>query len=110
MEKKILGANDQIAARLRDAFSTAGTLVVNLISHRVRARPCCSKRRYECYRPGHGPRFLPATSRPTTMLAVGSYGYPVRQITTAGACHLDAEWWRITSPAGSTIVSRWTCC
>ena len=32
MEKKVLSANDQIAARLRDAIQSLGTLVVNLIS------------------------------------------------------------------------------
>ncbi len=92
MEKKVLSANDQIAARLRDAFSATGTLVVNLISSPGSGKTMLLEKTLEV---------LPAGTRAAVLTGdiqtdndarrLARYGYPVRQITTAGACHLDAR-------------------
>jgi len=92
MEKKVLSANDQIAARLRDAFSATGTLVVNLISSPGSGKTMLLEKTLEA---------LPAGTRAAVLTGdiqtdndarrLARYGYPVRQITTAGACHLDAR-------------------
>jgi hydrogenase nickel incorporation protein HypB len=90
--QKVLAANAAAAQGLRDAFSAAGTLVVNLISS-----------------PGSGKTaFLEATARALKdRLRLGALdgdiaterdaerlrrtGIPARQILTGGACHLDAR-------------------
>ena len=91
IERKVLNENDRLAAELRADFARHGVLALNLISS-----------------PGSGKTALLertlAASDPSRKLAVltgdiqtdadaqrlSRYGYPVRQITTAGACHLDA--------------------
>jgi hydrogenase nickel incorporation protein HypB len=92
MEKKVLSANDQIAARLRDAFSATDTLVVNLISSPGSGKTMLLEKTLEA---------LPAGTRAAVLTGdiqtdndarrLARYGFPVRQITTAGACHLDAR-------------------
>jgi hydrogenase nickel incorporation protein HypB len=92
MEKKVLSANDQIAARLRDAFRVTGTLVLNLISSPGSGKTMLLEKTLE---------MLPAGTRAAVLTGdiqtdndarrLARYGYPVRQITTAGACHLDAR-------------------
>ena len=92
MEKKVLGANDQIAVRLRDAFSTAGTLVVNLISSPGSGKTMLLEKTLQALPAGIRAAVLTGdiqTDNDARRLA--RYGYPVRQITTAGACHLDAR-------------------
>ena len=92
VEKKVLSENDQVAARLRAALGNLGTLSLNFIGS-----------------PGAGKtalledtlKRLPAHTRAAVVtgdiqtendaIRLRRYGYPVRQITTAGACHLDAR-------------------
>jgi hydrogenase nickel incorporation protein HypB len=92
IEKKVLSENDQIAARLRDALRASGTLTVNLISSPGSGKTMLLERTLE---------MLPAGTRAAVLTGdiqtdndarrLARYGYPVRQITTAGACHLDAR-------------------
>jgi hydrogenase nickel incorporation protein HypB len=92
IEKKVLSQNDQIAARLRDAFNAAGTLTVNLISSPGSGKTMLLEKTLER---------LPAGTRAAVLTGdiqtdndarrLARYGFPVRQITTAGACHLDAR-------------------
>jgi hydrogenase nickel incorporation protein HypB len=92
VNRRVLADNDEAAARLREDFSRAGTLVVNLISA-----------------PGSGKTTLLETSvavlsRPYRVGALEGdiaterdaerlrkLGIPARQIITGGACHLDAR-------------------
>lgn len=92
VDRRILSENDRIADALRRRFLRHGILCVNLISS-----------------PGSGKTFLlektleglPAACRPAVLTGdiqtdndarrLARYGWPVRQITTAGACHLDAR-------------------
>src|SRR5579862_10046191 len=92
METKVLSENDRIAARLRDAFGARGTLALNLISSPGSGKTMLLEKTLE---------MLPAGTRAAVLTGdiqtdndarrLGRYGYPVRQITTAGACHLDAR-------------------
>ena len=92
IEKKVLSENDQIAARLRDCQRDAGTLALNLISSPGSGKTLLLEKTLE---------MLPSGTRVAVLTGdiqtdndarrLGRYGYPVRQITTAGACHLDAR-------------------
>jgi hydrogenase nickel incorporation protein HypB len=92
IEKKVLSENDRIAARLRDALRDGGTLAVNLISSPGSGKTTLLEKTLE---------MLPAGTRAAVLTGdiqtdndarrLARYGYPVRQITTAGACHLDAR-------------------
>src|ERR1700728_4193959 len=62
--------NDALAARLRDRFAQSGTFVVNVLSS-----------------PGSGK----TTLLEETVKRLSRSGVPVRQITTAAECRLDAE-------------------
>jgi hydrogenase nickel incorporation protein HypB len=76
LERKVLNENDRIAATLRERFQRNGTFCLNLISS-----------------PGSG-RVAVLTGDIQTdndARRLARYGFPVRQITTGGACHLDAR-------------------
>lgn len=92
IEKKVLSENDQIAARLRDAFRRNGTFVVNLISSPGSGKTMLLEKTLQLLPVGTRAAILTGdiqTDNDARRLA--RYGYPVRQITTAGACHLDAR-------------------
>jgi hydrogenase nickel incorporation protein HypB len=92
VEKKVLSENDELAGKLRTALAETGTLSLNFIGS-----------------PGAGKTMfleetlkrLPAHTRAAVLtgdiqtendaIRLRRYGYPVKQITTAGACHLDAR-------------------
>ncbi len=92
IEKKVLSENDRIAARLRDWLQAKGALAVNLISSPGSGKTTLLEKTLD---------MLPAGTRAAVLTGdiqtdndarrLGRYGYPVRQITTAGACHLDAR-------------------
>jgi hydrogenase nickel incorporation protein HypB len=92
IEKKVLSENDEVAARLREAFREAGTLVLNFIGSPGAGKTAFLEKTLER---------LPVHSRVAVLtgdlqtendaLRLQRYGYPVRQITTGGACHLDAR-------------------
>ncbi len=92
IEKKVLSANDRIATRLRDALRSSGTLALNLISSPGSGKTMLLEKTLEMLPPGTRAAVLTGdiqTDNDARRLA--RYGYPVRQITTAGACHLDAR-------------------
>ena len=73
-------------------FSTAGTLVVNLISSPGSGKTMLLEKTLQALPAGIRAAVLTGdiqTDNDARRLA--RYGYPVRQITTAGACHLDAR-------------------
>jgi len=92
VEKKVLSENDRIAARLRDALDGIGTLSLNFIGSPGAGKTALLERTLER---------LPIHTRAAVVtgdiqtendaIRLRRYGYPVRQITTAGACHLDAR-------------------
>jgi hydrogenase nickel incorporation protein HypB len=92
IEKKVLSANDQIAARLRDALLIHGTLAVNLISSPGSGKTTLLEKTLEKLPQGTRAAVLTGDIQTDNdARRLSRYGFPVRQITTAGACHLDAR-------------------
>jgi hydrogenase nickel incorporation protein HypB len=92
VEKKVLSENDRIAARLRAALDLSGTLALNFIGSPGAGKTAFLERTL---------RMLPEGTRAAVLTGdlqtendarrLARYGYPVKQITTVGACHLDAR-------------------
>ena len=92
LERKVLSENDRIAAELRARFAGHGVRVLNLISSPGSGKTSL----LECTL-----RDLPKDTRVAVLTGdiqtendarrLARFGFPVRQITTAGACHLDAR-------------------
>jgi len=92
LEKKVLNENQRLASELRERFSRAGTLVVNLISAPGSGKTRLLERTLGSLPDGIRAAVLTGdiqTDADATRLA--RFGFPVRQITTGGTCHLDAK-------------------
>jgi hydrogenase nickel incorporation protein HypB len=92
LEKKVLSENDRIAATLREAYAAHGVLCLNLISSPGSGKTSLLERTLEGFSAGARVALLTGdiqTDNDARRLA--RFGYPVKQITTAGACHLDAR-------------------
>ncbi|MBI1750556.1 MAG: hydrogenase nickel incorporation protein HypB [Acidobacteria bacterium] len=92
VEKKVLSENDRIAAELRTKFREHGILCLNFISSPGAGKTSLLERTLEG---------LPREARVAVLTGdiqtdndaqrVARFGFPVRQITTGGTCHLDAR-------------------
>ena len=92
IEKSVLSVNNQIAAHLRDALDASGALALNFISSPGSGKTALLEETL---------KLLPHSTRAAVLTGdiqtdndaqrLQRYGYPVRQITTGGACHLDAR-------------------
>lgn len=92
LERKILSENDRIAAELRRWFADQGVLCLNLISSPGSGKTTLLERTLEVF---------PASTRVAVLTGdiqtendaarLRRFGFPVRQITTGGTCHLDAR-------------------
>jgi hydrogenase nickel incorporation protein HypB len=92
LEKKVLSENDRIAAELRERFREHGTLCLNLISSPGSGKTSLLEKTLES---------LPASDRVAVLTGdiqtendaarLRRFGFPTRQITTGGTCHLDAR-------------------
>ena len=92
LERKVLGENDRIAAALREEFQRRGIFCLNLISSPGAGKTLLLERTLEGFAPDRRVAVLTGdiqTDNDARRLA--RYGFPVQQITTAGACHLDAR-------------------
>jgi hydrogenase nickel incorporation protein HypB len=92
VEKKVLNENDRIAAELRARFAEEGTLVYNFISSPGSGKTLFLERTLEALSKDLSVAVLTGdvqTDNDARRLA--RLGFPVQQITTAGACHLDAR-------------------
>ena len=92
LERKVLNENDRIAAALRRRFEQHGTLCLNLISSPGSGKTSLLERTLEAFDPSRRIAVLTGdiqTDNDARRLA--RFGFPVRQITTDGACHLDAR-------------------
>jgi hydrogenase nickel incorporation protein HypB len=92
MEGKVLNENEQVAAGLRADFARHGVFAVNLISAPGSGKTALLERTLESFRPNRRVAVLTGDIQTDADAArLAKYGFPVRQITTAGACHLDAR-------------------
>jgi len=92
LERKVLSENDRLAAALREEFARHGIHCLNLISSPGSGKTALLERTLAAFDPARRVAVLTGdiqTDADARRLA--RYGFPVRQITTAGACHLDAR-------------------
>jgi hydrogenase nickel incorporation protein HypB len=92
LERKVLNENDRIAAGLRETFKRNGTFCLNLISSPGSGKTSLLERTLEGFDASRRVAVLTGdiqTDNDARRLA--RFGFPVRQITTGGACHLDAR-------------------
>ena len=93
LRRGILKKNDELAAGLRNRFTSAGVLVLNLVSSPGTGKTAFLERTLRELR-GRGAQAAALvgdleTDNDARRLAAS--GAPVRQINTHGICHLDAE-------------------
>jgi len=92
LEKKVLSENDLIAARLRDTFLAHRIFCLNFISSPGAGKTSLLERTLERFGPSERVALLTGdiqTDNDAKRLARS--GFPVKQITTGGTCHLDAR-------------------
>jgi hydrogenase nickel incorporation protein HypB len=92
LERKVLSANDRVATELRARFAQHGILCLNLISSPGAGKTSLLERTLEG--PSYEQRLGVLTGDIQTdndAVRLVRFGFPVRQITTAGTCHLDAR-------------------
>jgi hydrogenase nickel incorporation protein HypB len=92
LDQKVLSENDRIAIRLRERFREYGVLCVNLISSPGSGKTALLERTLEML--PHGSRVAVLTGDIQTendAERLRRFGYPIKQITTGGTCHLDAR-------------------
>lgn len=92
LEKKVLSENDRLAADLRERFRRHGVLCLNIISSPGSGKTTLLERTLES---------LPRETRVAVLTGdiqtendanrLKRAGFPVKQITTGGTCHLDAR-------------------
>lgn len=91
LEKKVLGENDRIAGRLRDRFAEHGILCLNFISSPGAGKTALLERTLDGLRQRRIAVLTGDIQTDNDARRLARFGFPVRQITTAGACHLDAS-------------------
>ena len=92
LERKVLNENDLIATRLRARFAEHDILCLNLISSPGSGKTSLLERTLESF--GRGERVAVLTGDIQTendAKRLARFGFPVKQITTGGTCHLDAR-------------------
>ena len=93
LRRGILKKNDELAAGLRDRYTTAGVLVLNLVSSPGAGKTAFLERTLKELK-AQGARVAALVGDLETdndARRLASSGAPVRQINTHGICHLDAE-------------------
>jgi hydrogenase nickel incorporation protein HypB len=92
LERKVLSENDRIAAELRRRFAAQGVLCLNLISSPGSGKTTLLERTLAAFPAGARVAVLTGDIQTENDAArLRRFGFPVRQITTGGTCHLDAR-------------------
>ena len=92
LEKRVLSENDRIAAGLRARFREHAVLALNLISSPGSGKTSLLEKTLESLPQNERVGILTGdiqTDNDARRLA--RFGFPVKQITTGGTCHLDAR-------------------
>jgi hydrogenase nickel incorporation protein HypB len=92
LERKVLNENARLAAELRARFAEHQVLCLNLISSPGSGKTSLLERTLESFHPDERVAVLTGdiqTENDARRLA--RFGFPVKQITTGGTCHLDAR-------------------
>ncbi len=92
LEQKVLSENDRIATDLRESFRGRRIVCLNLISSPGSGKTSLLERTLARFNPSTRVAVLTGDIQTDNDAArLAPFGFPVRQITTAGACHLDAR-------------------
>jgi hydrogenase nickel incorporation protein HypB len=92
LETKVLSENDRLAADLRARFRQHGVLCLNLISSPGAGKTFLLERTLAGFAPTERVAVLTGDIQTDNDAArLARAGFPVRQITTGGTCHLDAR-------------------
>ncbi len=92
VEKKVLSENNRVAAGLRSILQSTGTLSLNFIGSPGAGKTAFLERTLRMLPPRTQAAVLTGDLQTENdAIRLARYGYPVRQITTVGACHLDAR-------------------
>jgi hydrogenase nickel incorporation protein HypB len=92
LEGKVLNENARLAEELRERFRQHQVLVVNLVSSPGSGKTTLLEKTLESWAPAARVAVLTGdlqTENDANRLK--RYGFPVKQITTGGTCHLDAR-------------------
>jgi len=90
--QKVLKENDRIAGELRERFAEHKILCLNLVSSPGAGKTSLLERTLEVFAPSIRVAVLTGdiqTDNDAVRLA--RFGFPVKQITTGGTCHLEAR-------------------
>ncbi|MBS1876339.1 MAG: hydrogenase nickel incorporation protein HypB [Acidobacteria bacterium] len=92
LEQKVLSENDRAAAELREQFRASGTLCLNIIGSPGCGKTALLEKTLAAMDPYARVAVLTGDIQTDAdAQRLGRYGFPARQITTGGACHLDAR-------------------
>ena len=92
VEQKVLNENQRIAAELRERFRHSGTLVLNLISSPGSGKTTLLERTLASLPQELGVAVLTGDIQTENdARRLSKFGFPAKQITTGGTCHLDAR-------------------
>jgi hydrogenase nickel incorporation protein HypB len=92
LQRKILNENDRIASELRARFREHGVLCLNLISSPGSGKTSLLEKTLESFAPHERVAVLTGDIQTDNDAArLRRFGFPIKQITTGGACHLDAR-------------------
>jgi hydrogenase nickel incorporation protein HypB len=92
LEQKVLSENDRIADTLRGRFRESGVLCVNLISSPGSGKTSLLERTLEMLAGSLRVAVLTGDIQTENdAKRLRRFGFPVKQITTGGTCHLDAR-------------------
>ena len=92
VEKRVLSENDRIAAGIRERLGGAGTLSLNFIGSPGAGKTALLEKTLERLSTEAAVAVLTGDIQTDSdARRLMRYGHPVKQITTAGACHLDAR-------------------
>ena len=92
LEKKVLSENDRVAAELRARFREHGVLCLNLISSPGSGKTSLLERTLESFpRDARVALLTGDIQTENDANRLKRAGFPAKQITTGGTCHLDAR-------------------
>jgi hydrogenase nickel incorporation protein HypB len=92
LEGKVLKENDRIAQELRQQYEAHGVLCLNLVSSPGSGKTSLLERTLEHFPAGERVAVLTGDIQTENdALRLRRFGFPVKQITTGGTCHLDAR-------------------
>jgi hydrogenase nickel incorporation protein HypB len=92
LERKVLSENERIAGELRARFQEHGLLCLNLISSPGSGKTSLLERTLENLPRDERAAVLTGDIQTDNDAArLRRFGFPVKQITTGGTCHLDAH-------------------